>query len=204
MQYKFFKSKNRCQNKDCKYKRISSQRLKTTEQFKKEVLDLVGDEYIVESEYTGKDDNVIFRHMICNCTFEKSPHNFLSGQRCPHCVLPTKGEKKIIDYLECNNIKYTFQKTYNDLRGINGGLLSYDIYLDDYNYLIEYQGHFHDGTAFKSYDEKFERQKEHDRRKRQYAKDNNIELLEIWYYDFDNIENILYDKLINIKNNISA
>lgn len=31
--------------------------------------------------------------------------------------------------------------------------------------------------------------------KRQYAKDHNIKLLEIWYWDFDNIENILEKEL---------
>ena len=29
-----------------------------------------------------------------------------------------------------------------------------------------------------------------------YAKDNNIDLLEIWYYDFDKIETILQNKLV--------
>jgi len=202
-QYKFFKRKYRCQNPDCKHQRISDRCMKTTEQFKKEVFDLVKDEYIIEGEYVGKDNNILFRHITCNCTFEKTPHNFLAGQRCPHCILPTKGEQKIIDYLDNNNIKYTFQKTYNDLRGINGGLLSYDIYLDDYNCLIEYQGHFHDGTAFKEYDEKFERQQEHDKRKREYAKFHGINLLEIWYWDFDNIENILIDYL-NLHNEIAS
>lgn len=198
-QNKFFTGNYRCQNKDCKGKRISDRCLKTTEQFKKEVFDLVGDEYVVESEYIGKDNNIVFRHIECNSTFEKTPHNFLAGQRCPHCILPTKGEQRIIDYLENNDIKYTFQKTYNDLRGINDGLLSYDIHLHDYNYLIEYQGHFHDGTAFKENYEKFEIQQEHDRRKREYAKQHNINLLEIWYWDFDNIEKILEETLGGFK-----
>lgn len=41
----------------------------------------------------------------------------------------------------------------------------------------------------------FEKQLEHDRRKREYAKQHNIKLLEIWYYDMDNIEDILVKKL---------
>lgn len=44
----------------------------------------------------------------------------------------------------------------------------------------------------------FERQLEHDKRKREYAKQHNIKLLEIWYYDIDNIENILVKEL-NLK-----
>ena len=30
---------------------------------------------------------------------------------------------------------------------------------------------------------------------RKYAKQHNIDLLEIWYWDFDNIEKILQDKI---------
>ena len=39
------------------------------------------------------------------------------------------------------------------------------------------------------------RQKHHDLEKKQYVIDNNIRLLEIWYYSFDNIEEILKKEL---------
>lgn len=73
-----------------------------------------------------------------------------------------------------------------------------------YNLLVEYQGQYHDGTAGNQTDAEFIIQKEHDRRKREYAENNNIRLLEIWYRDFDNIEEILEQKLkdvISIVNN---
>jgi hypothetical protein len=44
-------------------------------------------------------------------------------------------------------------------------------------------------------DEEFEYQQEHDKRKREYAEKHNIKLLEIWYWDFDNIETILKKEL---------
>ena len=47
----------------------------------------------------------------------------------------------------------------------------------------------------------FERQQEHDRRKKEYALQNNIELLEIWYYDYDNIEEILDKYFMKVKLN---
>ena len=74
-------------------------------------------------------------------------------------------------------------------------------YLPTYNFLIEYQGEQHekpvdfDGLGMKHAKEQFKQQKEHDKRKRQYAKDNNINLLEIWYWDYDNIEKILNNKI---------
>lgn len=191
----FFKRNQRCPNKECRSKRISEAKTKSISQLKQEIYDLVGDEYELTGIYTGTNDNTVFYHKICGNYFKKTPHNFLAGQRCPHCILPTKGEQKIIDYLEMHNEKYTFQKSYDDLRGINNRLLSYDIYVDDKNILIEYQGQFHDGTAFKKDNYKFKRQQEHDKRKRQYAKDHNIRLLEIWYWDFDNIEQILDKEL---------
>lgn len=191
----FFSRGQRCPYKECNSLIRKNAYIKPISQLKEEIYNLVGDEYELVGEYSGTNNNIIFRHKICGNYFQKTPHNFLAGQRCPHCVLPTKGEQRIIDYLEFHNEKYTFQKSYEDLRGINNGLLSYDIYIDEKDMLIEYQGQFHDGTAFKEDDYKFYRQQEHDRRKRQYAKDHDIKLLEIWYWDFDNIEQILDKEL---------
>lgn len=191
----FFSRNQRCPNNKCNSKIRSVAYMKPIEQLNQEIYELVGDEYKIVGKYTGTNNNTTFYHKLCGNTFQKTPHNFFAGQRCPHCVIPTKGEQRIIDFLELHNEKYTFQKSYEDLRGINDGLLSYDVYLDNKNVLIEYQGQFHDGTAFKKDDYKFYRQQEHDRRKRQYAKDHNIKLIEIWYWDFDNIENILEKEL---------
>lgn len=70
--------------------------------------------------------------------------------------------------------------------------------------LIEYQGIQHEkpidfsgkGQDFSL--KSFKLQQEHDKRKREYAKEHNINLLEIWYWDFDNIENIL-DNTLEVK-----
>jgi len=118
--------------------------------------------------------------------------------RCPECNY-SQGEKQIENYfISYNFIKdedYIPQKTFEGLVGIGNGLLSYDFYLPNHNLLIEYQGEFHDGTARQQSREDFIIQQEHDRRKKQYCIDNNIKLLEIWYWDFDNIETILKNEL---------
>ena len=82
--------------------------------------------------------------------------------------------------------------------GVGGGLLSYDFYLPKYNLLIEYQGQFHDGNITGNYqtEEMLSIQKEHDRRKRNYVKAHYIELLEICYLYFKNIEQILESRLL--------
>jgi len=98
-----------------------------------------------------------------------------------------------------DNHKYFIpQKTFPNLLGLGGGLLSYDFYLPKYNLLIEYQGNYHDGTANNQTEEEFIIQKEHDRRKKEYAEQNEYNFLEIWYKDFDNIETILNEYLNNL------
>mgnify|MGYP000941337139 FL=1 len=121
--------------------------------------------------------------------------------RCPKCNY-SKGEEKIYNYLTENKINYNSQQKFHRLVGINNGNLSYDFYLKQYNLLIEYQGEYHDGTVSNQTEEEFKIQIEHDNRKREYAEQHNIKLLEIWYWNFDNIEEILNKelKLNNITN----
>lgn len=125
-------------------------------------------------------------------------YNFTIGSRCPYCVL-SKGEQKIRNWLIKNSINFISQKEFNKLVGLNGGNLSYDFYLPNYNLLIEYQGEQHEKyiKGFHNSKKDFEKQVEHDRRKREYAKSHNIYLLEIRYYDFENIDNILSDYFLN-------
>ena len=84
--------------------------------------------------------------------------------------------------------------------GVNGGLLSYDFYLPTYNLLIEFQGeqHEHPIEHFGGI-KKFIKQKIHDTRKRKYCHDNNIKLIEIWYYEINKAEQILERYLNNLK-----
>lgn len=122
---------------------------------------------------------------------------------CPECRY-SKGEKIISEYLMRNNIFYIPQKEFKGLIGLGGGLLSYDFYIPKYNLLIEYQGEFHDGSVSNQTKEEFDKQLEHDRRKKEYALNNGYDFLEIWYYDFENIEKILSETiktacLMNIK-----
>ena len=70
--------------------------------------------------------------------------------------------------------------------------MSFDFYIPDWNILIEFQGIQHEKPVdFFGGEEQFLIQQEHDRRKRKYAEDNNIKLLEIWYYEIKSIPYIL-------------
>lgn len=169
---------------------------KTQKQYEKEIFDLYGDEYTVFGNYINNKEHIKMKHKNCGHYFDIIPSKmFYNVNPCPYCKRPTKGEQKILNYLDNNIYDYTYQKKYKDLTGVNSGLLSYDFYIPQKNILIEYQGEYHDGTAGNQTNEEFIIQQEHDRRKRQYAKDHNIKLLEIWYWDFDNIEEILSREL---------
>lgn len=113
-----------------------------------------------------------------------------------HCNI-IKGEKRIADFLINNNIKFETQKKFDGLIGLKNGKLSYDFYLPEQNILIEYQGQQHEKPidVFGG-DTQFEIQREHDKRKKEFAEKNGIKLIEIWYKDFDNINDILTNILL--------
>lgn len=112
--------------------------------------------------------------------------------RCPECGY-SQGENRISNYLIKNKINYISQKEFNGLIGVGNGNLSYDFHLFNYNLLIEYDGEFH-YKPIKGI-KQLKIQKEHDKRKTNYAKEYNIKLLRIPYWDFDNIESILEKEL---------
>ena len=149
------------------------------------------------------------------------------GCGCPDCN-KSKGEKKCKEvfinknfieisqenygnFTNNDNTYFISQKTFDDLVGVGvgGGLLSYDFYLPNkYNLLVEYQGEFHNKIILNYKNEPIElaeerliKQKEHDRRKKEYALSNGYNFLEIWYKDFDNIETILNDYLKELSKN---
>ena len=153
----------------------------------------------VISEYEKGYLPVICECLDCHRTWSVMASNLVDkrgGTACPHCNL-SKGEAKIRNFLETNNILYESQKEFPNLIGIGGGLLRYDFYIPKHNLLIEYQGEFHDGSVKYQTPSQLDYQQEHDKRKRDYAKHNNIEILEIWYKDFNNIELILQNRLLN-------
>ena len=111
----------------------------------------------------------------------QSPNMHLNKQQgCPICN-ESHGEKYIRNYLDKHNIKYEAQKKFQGLK--DKTYLSYDFYLPDYNTLIEYQGiqHYESISFNGKGNTDLDKQKYHDRIKREYAKDNGYRLLELKY-----------------------
>jgi very-short-patch-repair endonuclease len=134
----------------------------------------------------------------CNKTFSKIPYEHINDGRCPYCEL-SSGEHKVRVYLDINMLEYQRQKTFNGLVGIGNRLLRYDFFVPSQNLLIEYDGEQHYGEGYfggtKTTEDQLLKTKEHDRRKDEYAKNNNIKLLRIPYWDMKKISEILSNNL---------
>ena len=148
---------------------------------------------IVTTSYNGARRYVSCYCRECNGEFCATPDAMLNGGfRCPLCKQQlSKGEKRIKEWLDLHHLKYIMHKTFRGLVGEGGGNLSYGFFLPDYKILIEYQGQFHDGTVSIQTEEALIRQKHHDEIKREFAKNECYDLLEIWYKDYKNIQVIL-------------
>jgi hypothetical protein len=147
---------------------------------------------------SGSEKKVWWTCKNCNNNWKAMIYNRTNGSGCPICF-ESKGEKKIRKYLEINKVELISQKEFKGLIGLNGGNLSYDFYLPKLNILIEYQGEFHDGSNGLYTISNLSMQQEHDRRKRDYSDKNGFTFIEIWYWDYDNIESILENILYNSK-----
>ena len=118
---------------------------------------------------------------------------YISGHRCPICNI-SKGEKRITEILDKYDVEYITQKSFDDCKFKNK--LPFDFYLPSYNILIEYDGkqHYEIVEHFGGLDG-FILTKIRDTIKDIYCKDNDIKLIRIPYWDFDNIENIINKEL---------
>lgn len=118
-------------------------------------------------------------------------HNFKYGNvRCHYCHNASKGERKIIDWLNKNNVKYIYDKPYfDDLLSLSGNPLRPDFIIEHKKIWIEYDGEFHYKDFYE--DGSFEKMQIYDKLKNDYAKKNEWKLIRIPYWEFNNIEKIL-------------
>lgn len=103
--------------------------------------------------------------------------HFKSGSGCPICNCNSIGEKTVISMFINNCIEFEFQKTFNNLTGINGGNLRFDFYLPEFNTAIEIQGEHHYEKSQYFSKNTFE----HDTYKKEFCIKNNIKLVSIPY-----------------------
>lgn len=124
--------------------------------------------------------------------------NFKSGKRCRECGNNYKGELKIRDFLEELGEDFKTQYKFKDCKNIFE--LPFDFYLPKYNLCIEYDGVQHDEPVeFFGGEEAFKERKLNDNIKNKYCKDNNINLLRISYKDKKHINEMIKQKITNLK-----
>lgn len=153
----------------------------------------------VLEKYIKSSSRITVKCLTCHTIWNPIAYSLLRGCGCPTCN-SSKLELKTERYLKDNHIEYKKYQKYENLLGIGNRQLSYDFYLPQYNFLIECQGAQHEHPVeYFGGTKKFVIQKTHDTRKRRYAHDHNINLLEIWYYEENKIDKILKQTLNNLK-----
>lgn len=141
-------------------------------------------------EYQNQYEKVLFRHE-CGFIFLQRPKDIITGHSsCPKCSKRiSKGEKKIGKFLSINEVPYEKEKTFSWSKGRR-----YDFYLPTYNLIIEYNGIQH-YKEVPNFFRPLEEQQKIDKEKQEKALENGYQYLIISYEDFQNIENILAQRL---------
>ncbi len=144
----------------------------------------------------GSGKKVWWKCQNCGYEWETTIYSRTKGKGCPKCSSP-KGEKRIFDFLNEKNISYISQYRFDDCK--NKKPLPFDFYLTNHDILIEYQGiqHYKEvNNSFFGDEIKLKDRQRLDKIKSDYCKNNGINLLVIPYWDYDNIETILTERLI--------
>ena len=128
--------------------------------------------------------------------------NIISGYICNLCYTEdtmSRGEYMTKTILQKHNINFVPQKRFDDCRDVH--TLPFDFYLPDQNLIIEIMGEQHEyPVALFGGEEGFEKRIKHDKMKRDYLKQHDIDILDIWYYEFNQMEELILNKLSTKQN----
>lgn len=162
-------------------------------------------DYELKSDHKRTRDIGLFYHKKCNNNFRMKIHNFITkGQRCPICAklenrdprfYDSKGVLTIKDFLNDNGIEFENEKMFEKCYGKKTHkLLPFDIFVNDLNLIIEYDGNQHfEPVDFFGGEESFERIKINDEIKNNFCRNNNINMVRISYLNREKINEILRD-----------
>jgi hypothetical protein len=155
---------------------------------------------LLSEEYVNAKTPLLWQCLKEDCCekFEMTWDVIRKDAECTMCTY-YKGESRIKLVLNQLYVNFIREYSYIDCKFINK--LEFDFYLPQYNLLIEYQGQQHyepvdfAGKGEKWSNNQFKLNQKRDNIKREYCKKNNIRLLEIPYWDYNNIESILIKEL---------
>lgn len=146
--------------------------------------------YTLLTEYKTLQDKVLIRHDKCGFIWGIKPYRFykeLDGD-CPNCNRHiSKGERRIMEYLEKNHIPY---KREHSFEWQTHKAYRYDYYISDYNLIIEFHGiqHYEETNFLHS---SLETNQKHDKIKMEEALLNGYNYLVIPYTHYSKISDIL-------------
>lgn len=189
--YKNFRRGRRC--KSC----ADDLRRKPLEVFKKEVFELGEGKYELVGEYVSNNTKTDFKHIECGSVFSSLPSNFIAGNRCPNCK-SSKGEDRVRKYLETNEYKYWTQVIFDDLCDVHPLRFDFSVKMHNSNkkVMVEYDGeHHYIPVKHWGGEEELKNTQRRDKMKNEYCIKNDIPLIRIPYWEFNNIEKILEEKL---------
>jgi len=159
---------------------------------------------LLSSQYKNAESKLQWKCIKCDYVWNSSWTSIQQGKECSHCNR-SKGERIIERFSMNHNIYFDPEYSIPDLISKKGNPLRFDFSIfnnkekTDLNCLIEYDGeqHFRWIQGMQTETE-YIAQTYHDKLKNEYCLKNNIKLIRIPYWDFDNIESILQEELTNL------
>lgn len=132
----------------------------------------------------------------CKSYFYGLPHSMLDTKSgCTFCSKSnSRGELAILDWLRQHNIDFVKEYRFKECK--NKIPLPFDFYLPSKNTVVEFDGKQHyEVTPFFNGEAGYLQTKTNDKIKNEFCKNHNIKLIRIPYWDIDNVDKILTDKL---------
>lgn len=155
---------------------------------------------VVDDVYINNRTPIKCRCLIHNFTYKTQPKNFLykGSSGCPKCSQST-GERKLKAILNNLGFNPKPQYSFDDCKHINK--LRFDFFDIDKNIAFEYQGqqHYHPvnfgGISDERAKKEFKTNQIRDDIKKDYCRKNNIKLICVPYWEYDNMEHFLLDHI---------
>ena len=173
----------------------------STEEFTNRLSE-VHPELEVVSEYKTFVDPIIIYCTKHNFTFQTTPANILKRISCCPKSFQTYKEETMCTLIE--SWGYDIERQYAIDGCSDKKALKFDCFLLDFNTAVEYDGenHFYPvkfGTqSLEDAVNKHEYTKRHDEIKNKFCEENNINLIRVPYYEFENMEHYLFEQFLNL------
>lgn len=181
-------------------------RMKRHEKFVEEIKQIDSDIEVLD-KYRGSHTKIKFKCKKCNTIWEGYPSNLLNRSTgCPNCNMSV-GEKSLLHALDLLGIDYISQ--YRIFDGVHKKPLRFDAFNISHKVAFEFNGEQHYRPVdFAGYGEEwanhqFKLTQERDESKRNYCKEKEIQLIEIPYWEKNNLISYIQNKWKELSINIA-